>query len=79
MRIDCKRRSRQCHQIITLGTEEYPDPARPSITELEVLVTMILDGMRNERMSGKFSDPRRRPYRPAKTNHIIPVSDLHTP
>lgn len=76
MRIDDGRRGRQCHQIVHLNTDEYPDPARPSITELQVLISVISDRMRMEKKKTRMKDKLRRYDHSAhRLNHnVVPVS-----
>lgn len=77
MRIDTGRRGRQCHQIVHLSTDEYPDPARPSITELQVLISVIWDRMSMEKRKTRMKDKLRRYDCSAhRMNHYVyPVSD----
>lgn len=77
MRMEDDLRGRQCHQIVHLNTDEYPDPARPSITELQVLISVIWDRIRIEKRKTRMKDKLRRydtsAYR--LNHHVFPVSD----
>lgn len=77
MRIEDGRRGRQCHQIVHLGTDEYPDPARPSITELQVLISVIWERMRIEKRATRMKDKLRRYDHSAHRlkHHVVPVND----
>ncbi|KAJ5570457.1 uncharacterized protein N7459_009887 [Penicillium hispanicum] len=72
------RTDRQSHRIITLGTNTYPEP-RPSIQEVETLITFIQEAMYrpgkqipNTRWRHRHpdADPRK-PY--PKYHHLVPV------
>lgn len=81
MRIEDGRRGRQCHQIVHLNSSEYPDPARPSITELQVLISIIWDRMHMEKGKTQMKDKLRRYDASAHriTHHVVPVSDKQLP
>lgn len=69
MRLDEGRRGRRSHQIAHLKSSEYPDPARPSITELQVLITLIWDRMKIERTKTQLKNKLRR-YDHSAHRHI---------
>ncbi|KAJ5191090.1 uncharacterized protein N7498_010075 [Penicillium cinerascens] len=65
-------RIRQNHQIITISPNEYSDTL-PSITELQVLVTMMRQAMVNERKLGHFSDCRMRHWQERMPKYVFPT------
>lgn len=68
-------RIRQNHQIITISPNEYSETL-PSITELQVLVTMMRQAMVNERKLSHFSDCRMRHWQKRMPKYAFPVSIL---
>lgn len=66
-------------RVITLVPETYPDPARPSATEIEILIAVITQGLRQQSIERGFSDPRaRNTLHLDSVNYVIPVSnDVH--
>ncbi|KAJ5875690.1 uncharacterized protein N7473_013037 [Penicillium subrubescens] len=61
-------------RVITLVPEAYPNPARPSSTEIQVLITVITQGLRQQSIEFGLSDPRARTkLHLDSVNYVIPT------